>query len=402
MHQRARPALLVTGEYPPLVGGLGDYSAQLRGALAARGASVSVLTTASRDRSNAPVDHTVTTVGRWDAAALRTLMRLTPPRGVVHLQYQPAAFALRGEICLVPWLMRARRPDTRVVTTFHDARVPYLFPGAGPLRSLAVRSLARGSHAVLAADSLDLAWLGVAAARAHLVPIGSNVPCSPPAGYDRPGFRQTLVGRDGGAAPGTVTLNPSPGEAFGEDAYLLVAYFGFLNQSKGLDTLVEAFRRIVATEPRARLLLLGGSIGASDPTDEASARAFLEHLGPLASRVIRPGYLAPRDLSAALLAADVALLPYRDGASMRRGSLLACITHDLPVVTTAGPGLQIPLAAAVIARRPGDAAGLAEAVLTVAHDPALRQSLRSAARALTERITWDRIAERHLAIYNSL
>lgn len=395
MRRRARPVLLVTGEYPPRVGGVGDYTANLRGALAARGASVSVLTTASLDRADVPVDPTVRTVDRWDAVALRSLPRVAPPRGVVHIQYQPAAFGLRGEICLVPWLMRARRPDARVVTTFHDARVPYLFPGAGPLRALAVRSLARGSHAVLAADPRDLAWLGVAAARAHLVPIGSNVPCYPPAGYDRARHRQTLLRRDGGAVPGTALDR--------EDAYLLVAYFGFLNQSKGLDTLVEAFRRIVATEPHARLLLLGGSIGASDPTDEPSARSFLEHLGPLATRVIRPGYLAPRDLSAALLAADVALLPYRDGASMRRGSLLACITHQLPVVTTTGPGLHTPLAEAVVARPPGDPASLAEAVLTVAHDPTLRQSPRSAAaRTLAGMITWDHIAARHLAIYDSL
>jgi glycosyltransferase involved in cell wall biosynthesis len=370
--------LLVTGEYPPDVGGVADYTACLRGALAERGVDVAVLT---RGRPAPPEAGVYRRVSRWDARALADLARRTPRGGVVHLQYQPAAFDLRGEICLAPLLLRAVRPDVRLATTFHDARVPRLFRKAGRLRPLAVRLLARASHAVLAADPSDLVSLGGPSPRHHRVPIGPNVRCRPPAGYDRGAFRARL-----GLA----------------DDELAIAYFGFLNASKGLESLARAFERIGQASPAARLLLLGGATGASDPTDRATARTFLRHLGPLAERVLRPGYLPPGALSAYLLAADVALLPYADGASLRRGSLLACAAHGLPIVTTAGPGLTRELAQAVLACPAGDAAAMAAAVTQAARDVALRERLRDAAARLAEATGWAAIADRHVAIYRGL
>ncbi len=373
------PVLFVAGEYPPDVGGLADYTALLRSGLERRGVTTRVL---ARARPG-PVepDTVLRDVRSWNAGALLHLARRTPHAGIVHVQYQAAAFDLRGEICLTPALLRALRPDVRVATTFHDVRVPYLFPKAGPVRLAAVRAMARFSHAVLAADLADLAALGGPSPRHYLVPIGSNVVCSAPPGYDRDRFRADL-----GLQPGD----------------LAVGYFGFLNASKGLDTLRAAFDRVAVAEPRAKLLLLGGAAGASDATDAPTAATFAARLGALSGRVLRPGYLPADRLSAYLLAADVALLPYADGASMRRGSLLACAEHGLPIVTTAGSGLVAPLAGAVLALPPGDAPGLADAVLRVAHEPELRGRLRAGSAAIAQAASWDGIADRHLAIYAGL
>src|SRR5205085_8436561 len=112
---------------------------------------------------------------------------------------------------------------------------------------------------------------------------------------------------------------------------LAVVYFGLLNASKGLDDLLDAFERIAQTRAESKLLLLGGSMGDSDVTDRATASRLQPRLATLGTHLIRPGYLQPEALSAHLLAADVALLPYADGASPRRGSLLACAEHGLPI-----------------------------------------------------------------------
>ena len=85
-------------------------------------------------------------------------------------------------------------------------------------------------------------------------------------------------------------------------------------------------------------------------------------------------------LSRVLLAGDVALLPYADGASPRRGSLLACAAHGLPIVSTQPASRAV--ADAVHAVAP-DAATLAAAVLEVADASPLAARLRAAARALT-------------------
>lgn len=357
----ARPLLFVSGEYPPDVGGVGDYTARLRDALVAEGWPSNLL-------SRRQVRH-------WDARALAWVLRAAPRAGVVHIQFQAAAYDLLGDVCLMPWLLRRVRPRVRVVTTFHDVRVPYLFPRAGGLRTAAVRLLARSSDAVIAADERDLNTLGRPACRRHQVPIGPNIACAPGPAYDRATFRARL-----GLRADTLAL----------------VYFGLLNQSKGLDLLLDAFDLLLTELPSARLLLLGGAAGASDPTDRVTAARVSGRLDRLADRVVRTGWLAPEALSEYLLAGDVALLPYADGASPRRGSLLACAEHGLPIVSTQPASLAVADAIQAVAPT---AAALAAAVLEVARTPSLATRRRASSRALAARTSWQAIAAAHIQIY---
>jgi glycosyltransferase involved in cell wall biosynthesis len=355
--------LYVSGEYPPDIGGVGDYTARLRSTLTDLGWPSRVL---SRRQ-----------VGRWDARSLFRLVRAAPRTGMVHIQFQAGAFDLLGDVCLMPALLRRTRPGVRSVTTFHDVRVPYLFPRAGPLRAAAIRFMARSSDAVVAADQRDLVALGGPSPPYHYVyvPIGPNLACDPPRGYDREAFRASL-----GLA----------------DTDVAIVYFGLLNASKGLDLVLGAFGNILAGRPSARLLLLGGTVGASDPTDRLTAAQFKPQLDRFAGRVIQTGWLPPQDLSAYLLAGDVALLPYADGASGRRGSLLACAEHGLPIVATQPAGAEVaPFIEAVSA----DARSLADAVLGALEAPS---ALREKSRALATEMSWSRIAADHVALYRRL
>jgi glycosyltransferase involved in cell wall biosynthesis len=356
----------ISGEYPPDVGGVGDYTERLRGALAERGWPSSVV---SRRQ-----------VRRWDARSLVWLLRSTPSSasGVVHIQFQAGAYDLLGDVCLLPAVLHRLRPRLPVLTTFHDTRVPYLFPGAGALRRRAVRLMADTSRVVIAADQRDLRTLGAPSARHVQIPIGPNVTRSPPPGFDRRDFRAQL-----GLQPDT----------------LAVAYFGLLNASKGLDALLDAFDLISRTDPGARLLLLGGGTGASDATDVTTAARVKPRLDKLGARLLWPGWLPPTALSAYLLAADVALLPYVDGASPRRGSLLACAEHGLPIVSTEPVSPEVRGAVLAVPLAP---AHLADAVLEIVHDSALGDSLRAASRALACAMSWSRIARDHIALYEQL
>jgi glycosyltransferase involved in cell wall biosynthesis len=236
-----------------------------------------------------------------------------------------------------------------------------------------VRLMARWSHVVIAADERDLMAVGGTGVQ---VPIGSNVACAPAAGYLRSAFRTSLGISDG-----------SP----------VVVYFGLLNASKGLDLLLDAFARVQDVRPGARLLVLGGEVGASDVTDRHTAARVQAGLD--AAKAVRPGYLEAEALSAHLLAADVALLPYVDGASPRRGSLLACAAHGLPIVSTQPASAAVADAVRAVASEPR---ALADAVLRVLDDSPLRSQLQRGAAALTERTSWRRIAEQHRAIYQNL
>ena len=133
--------------------------------------------------------------------------------------------------------------------------------------------------------------------------------------------------------------------------------------------------------------------------------------------VVRTGYLPPRDLSATLLACDALALPFRDGASARRGTLMAALVHGLPTVSTLPSGApSCPAPAAVwlgagpdgVAVRDGeaillvpsdDASALAAALARLADDASLRERLAAGARAVAARVAWPTLAAETAAIY---
>jgi glycosyltransferase involved in cell wall biosynthesis len=210
----------------------------------------------------------------------------------------------------------------------------------------------------------------------HVIPIGSNIPVAPPPGYTPAAWRAAL-----GIPP---------------DA-LLVAYFGLLSSSKGADLLVEALASL--TRPW-RLLLIGGS--ATAPQDVAHAEAVRARIAALGHvhHVIATGHVSPAEVSAHLLAADMVALPYRDGASFRRGSLLAALAHGRPVVTTAPASPDDESLLSSAARLvPPDAAALAQALLRLADDSAERARLGAAGQALAARFSWESIAGQHERLY---
>ena len=120
-------------------------------------------------------------------------MRSAESRGlqpdVVHIQYQSAAYGLHPAVNYLPLWLHTLPGRPRVVTTFHDLRFPYLFPKAGPLRWQTVLALAKHSDAAVITNPAD--WLRLAQAglrdRLHPIPIGSNIQCEPPSGYDAHG-----------------------------------------------------------------------------------------------------------------------------------------------------------------------------------------------------------------------
>ena len=183
----------------------------------------------------------------------------------------------------------------------------------------------------------------------------------------------------------------------------MLAYFGFLNRSKGGLALIKALQRVVREREDARLLMIGEQVGASDATNDAyrlEVQALIAKLG-LEDRVRWTGNLAGAEVAAALNACDVLLMPYLDGASLRRGTLMAGLANGCAIVTTTPQG---PLPELVdgrdllyVARE--DEKALANAALRVANNPALATRLRTNARQRSSLFAWDAIAREHVACY---
>jgi glycosyltransferase involved in cell wall biosynthesis len=385
---------LVTGEYPPMEGGVGAFTEQLARALAALGHEVHIITS-RRARppgdprtiaaARQPIDldyarlHPRAERWRWPTLSLIADVAMRYDLEVVNLQYQAAAFNMRSPaIFYLPWRLRGIAP---VVVTFHDLKPPYLFPKAGGLREAAVRGLARRAAGRIATNPTDhaqlVAWTD---GPTRQIPIGSNIDAYEPNHVEIEEARRGLA-------------------LGGSD--ILLGYFGFLNETKGAGTLIDALTRL---DDRYHLVFIGGQTGASDPNNNEAflgqLRRQMDALG-LAGRVHWTGFLPPGRVSAHLAAADLMVMPYRDGVSLRRGTLMAALAHGRPLITTAPaePSVEFRHGENMWLTPPDDPAALAGAIERLAADPSLRARLGEGARVLAQSFGWESIAQRTGEIY---
>ncbi|HSO28203.1 MAG TPA: glycosyltransferase, partial [Anaerolineales bacterium] len=180
---------LVTGEYPPMEGGVGAFTQELAQALAELGHVVHIMTDRLARPFEArrrwqdllePVDlgfaqlHPNVKKWRWTAVSQVADMALRYNLDVVNVQYQAAAYDMRSPaINLLPWRLKRL---TKTAVTFHDLRVPYLFPKAGRLRQTAVTFMAKQAHGAIVTNPADYeALTAVVQTSVRQIPIGSNI-----------------------------------------------------------------------------------------------------------------------------------------------------------------------------------------------------------------------------------
>ncbi len=181
------------------------------------------------------------------------------------------------------------------------------------------------------------------------------------------------------------------------DAFV-VGYVGRLHtmgMPKGLDTLVDAIALAARHGAAIDLLLVGGP-------DEGirAVRAQWTARGLPVERLHAIGQVSPADVPRYLAALDVGVLPlpwtehfayYASAIKLFEYLAAGCavIASDLPstaeVVRNGETALLVP---------PGDAQAWADALTRLGDDPALRQQLGEAARALSSHYTWEARARR--------
>ena len=353
---------LLTGEYPPASGGVGDYSQLVARALAARDCCVHVWSPAIAVEA---LDNGVTLrplpdrFGPRSRQALAAAFAALP--GCALLQYVPNALGSRGanlRFCL--WLLRLRRRHADVRVVFHE---PYFYYSRNPLgnalalvqRAMAAVLLRAGSVIYVSTET----WLGYlrpmapAGTRMIVVPIPSTVPGDAGA-RDVAHWRDRFSGNDATAH--------------------VVGHFGTFG-----DHIAGELRPVVTAildeERRARFVCIGRG-------SEAFATDFAAAHASLAGRLDGTGELPRGQVAAALRACDVVVQPYPDGVTTRRTSVMAALANGVATVTTAGP-LTEPVWAtsgAVVLAPAGKASAIGAAVTSLLRDTPARSAVGAAGR----------------------
>ena len=371
---------IVSGEFPPMKGGVGACSQILAQHLRGRGHELYLFSDAQARSEDLPV---ACSPGGWGPRALLTLRRWARQQrlDIVNLQFQTAAFGMSPWIHYLPDFLGS----VPMVTTFHDLRFPWLFPKAGALRERILLHLAHGSSAVICTNHEDYVRLAGQLRCVRMIPIGSNIVAQRPPDFDVGPWRQCAG----------VTDNE-----------ILLAWFGLVNHSKGLDTLLQSLADLRISGLKLRLVLIGGETGDSDRSNLAFHKALeaqLDRLG-LEADLHRTGFVAAAEVAAWLWASDLAVLPFRDGASFRRGSLMAAIQHGCATVTTT-PRVTVPEfehGHNLWLVPPDDEHALSRALSSLAASPASRGKLRLGATKLSARFDWDSIAAEYISCFKTV
>jgi glycosyltransferase involved in cell wall biosynthesis len=299
------------------------------------------------------------------------------PADVVHVQYAPDLYRQQRAMTMLPARARVGAVPP-VVVTFHT-----LLDGTARGRARAVWLLA-AAHAVISANEEVSGMVrrrapGWLAARLREIPIGSNIAPAPA------GDRAEILAR--------LSL---PADA------LLIAHFGLVYPGKGLETLLDALRQVRRRHPRAHLVIVGDTRD-EDRQYRASLQTRVERLG-LRPAVVWTGRMAEAEASRVLTAADLFVAPFDDGASIRRGSLMAAIAHGRPVVSTnpARPSAWLRDGEGLALVATCDAPALAQRMTALLDAPAERARLGAAARTLAARFAWPDIAARTREVYESV
>lgn len=327
------------------------------------------------ERSN-ELPYKLIPVYEWSLRHLHRLIRavkhLNPD--IVHLIYPAKAYGYALSPIISPYILLALGYVN--VLTLHE------FKMAHPLRKLADLALMLPMAGVLVPSSSERsAIVRVAPFLASRIRVSTAGPTIRPIWISEC-ERQMLRAELG----------------IGSEEFV-IAYFGFVHPHKGTTAVLKAFSHMLKHAPNSRLIV----IGEFHPQRDKYHRLLLElslNLN-LSSRILWVGAQPSEVVSKLLQICDAALLPFPDGASTRRGTLIVCVQHGLPTVTVRGePEVEMRFGRALLfVDSPEDYEGMAERLIMLRDDlgKEMKMAALSIMRSWDE--AWDEIASHTVKLY---
>ena len=330
---------MITGSYPPMACGIGDYTAKLAEALTAGGIEVDIYST--------NVDW-----GFLKAKQLATKISATTP-DVIHIQYPGTGYGHKLGPQALSFLLKP------CVVTIHEASQVHL------LRKLSLYPFAFGAEQLIFSSDFEMdyaikfaPWL---ANRARAIPIGSFI--------------------------------SSPTESCEKDLDDIVS-FGLIRPNKGIEQLIA-----LAALIKSQCLPLNiRIIGSVDP----KRSQYLEELQS-ASKGLPITWdigLSEPQVANLLARSRIAYMPFPDGASERRSSLLAVLLNGVATISTKGPFTTNEMAESLAFADTPEQALLA--IKQLLEKPERLYALAQRAREYGQKRSWPHIASQHVELYQHM
>jgi polysaccharide biosynthesis protein PslF len=390
--------LVISAAFPPMPAGEADHAFHLCEHLAARGLDIHVLTTKENAAAGSFPFAVYPLIQNWswpDLLSLARFIRRCSPDAIL-LMYSGWIYNDHPMITFVPVLAKILIPHIPFVTQFE---IDYFSFQASFLTQTTLKVI---RHCI-GPEKIDSVLGTLFSASDRIIVLSER---------HQTQFAQRFPGIHGKSIvippPSLLHMSPANNEALrrrSREAFgvrpgdFLIAHFGYLYPSKGVETLFKALQMTNNRRRNVRLLMVGGGKKA------ALNRSYIQELETLAKRleiddkIIWTGEYAwdSDEASRYLRLADACVLPFTEGVSLNRSSFAAAVAHGLPTVTTKGKLLESPFIDRknVLLCPPNDPESLADTLDHLIDSPELRQQLRAGALELTrEWFCWDKVVER--------
>ena|SRR2546430_303770 len=297
--------LVITGSFPPMKCGVGDYSYNLTKAIAAIAEThVGVLTSkwGGEKSPRRGATEMFPVMERWSLSEAPKVMRIIRhwSPDIVHIQYPTQGYTN----AVLPWFlpMISFLMGSKVVQTWHEEWA------SRQALKLFFKSIVPGGLVVVRPGYKEglrfmLRW-ALWNKRVVFIQNASVIP--------RNGLSEQEKG----------TLK----ERYLKEQKRLIVFFGFVHPNKGVELLFDI------ADPFSDQIVIAGEIDeGGDYRQEIMRRASAE---PWLGKVTTTGFLPPGDVAGLLAVADAVILPFRDGGGEWNTSIHGATLQGTIVITT--------------------------------------------------------------------
>jgi polysaccharide biosynthesis protein PslF len=362
------PSVGILGTYAPTPCGLATFSEALAGALAARGADVSIVRIADGDVCKAP--NVVGELVNGSASSVDATSELLNQSEVAIIQHEYGIYGGPDGDEVVQIMAGLRVPSVVVVHTVLKHPTPHQLSVLESVVALAGQVIVMSE----VARQRLCAGFAVDPHKITIIPHGAALPRT-----------------NGAQQPDRPTI----------------LTWGLLGPGKGIERVIDAMALLKNLPNPPRYVIAGRThpkvLAAQGETYREALVAQAKSLGVADSVCFDAVYRTPEELTTLIQTATLVVLPYDSKDQVTSGVLVDSIASGRPIVATAFPHAVELLgsgAGTVVAHDDPDA--LVAALRRLLTDPHVAESMAAEARGLAPTIAWPVVAEAYASVARRL
>lgn len=304
--------LMISGSYPHIHCGVGDYTYTLAKELSKICDRITVLTSVDATSDGSDKIEVLNIIKEWRGLQLiRKVTKIVKNGGydIIHFQYPTTKYVKSVANYLLPMFLRLS--GHKVVFTMHeysDTSVGY--------KICRIPAILFSNEIVVVDEDFRIELNKQYPSfknKIHFVNIGSNIPKSQITQQEVEKLRESIITKH-------------------KDVNCIISYFGFITPNKCFEAILTAMKELKDESKLNSMLLLIGKIN-NENKYQAHIKRLVEEYG-LNGYVEELGFVPATSVGNYFRCSDGAVILFEKGVSPRNGSFLAAVQEPIPVITT--------------------------------------------------------------------